>query len=139
MGYIGCEQHRKELRVMVLKSRNTLVLSAFLFLAVVIMLRLSGGFFEENAVRVIGSIFGASAENVPLLDFSTVNVSWLNPAEWTTDGITQDINTWLHTMIDSVLPAFIYMFNASMIHLAVITRAEWFGLAGVVAKGSALT
>lgn len=124
---------------MVLKSRNTLVLSAFLFLAVVVMLRISGGFFEENAVRVVGSIFGASAENIPLLDFSTVNVSWLNPAEWSADGLTENINSWLHSMIDSVLPAFIYIFNASMIHLAVITRAEWLGLAGVVTKGSVLT
>lgn len=119
---------------MVLKSRNTMVTSALLFLAVVILLRFSGAFLEDNVVRVVGSIFGGSAENVPLLDFSTVNVSWLNPADWSVDAMTQGVNDWMHSIIDTVLPAVIYAFNASMIHFAVITRAD--ALTAVLVKGS---
>lgn len=119
---------------MVLKSRNTMVTSALLFLAVVILLRFSGAFLEDNVVRVVGSIFGGAAENVPLLDFSTVNVSWLNPADWSVDAVTQGVNDWMHSIIDTVLPAVIYAFNASMIHFAVITRAD--ALTAVLVKGS---
>lgn len=119
---------------MVLKSRNTMVTSALLFLGVVILLRFSGAFLEDNVVRVVGSIFGGSAENVPLLDFSTVNVSWLDPTQWSTDSLAESVNGWMHGMIDAVLPAVIYAFNASMIHFAVITRAD--ALAAVLVKGS---
>lgn len=119
---------------MVLKSRNTMVTSALLFLAVVILLRFSGAFLEDNVVRVVGTVFGGSAENVPLLDFSTVNVSWLDPSSWSVDSLTESVNGWMHSAIDAVLPAVIYAFNASMIHFAVITRADaW---ATVLVKGS---
>lgn len=119
---------------MVLKSRNTMVTSALLFLAVVILLRFSGAFLEDNVVRVVGTVFGGSAESVPLLDFSTVNVSWLDPSSWSMASLTESVNGWMHSAIDAVLPAVIYAFNASMIHFAVITRADAF--AAVLVKGS---
>lgn len=109
---------------MVLKSRNTLVSSAVLFLLVVIMLRFTGGFFEENVVRVVGSIFGGNAENIPLLDFSTIDLSWINPLNWSMDGITEKVNLWFHDMIDSIMPATIAAFNAGVIHVSVLGRIE---------------
>lgn len=111
---------------MVLKSRNTMVTSAVLFLLVVILLRFTGGFFEENIVRVVGSISGGSAENIPLLDFSSVNMSWLNPSNWSMDDFTSGINEWLHEMIDSVLPAVINTVNIGAI-TALIARAKLLG------------
>lgn len=110
---------------MVLKSRNTLMSSAFVFLLVVVMLRFTGGFFEENVVRVVGSVFGGNAESIPLLDFSTINWSALNPMNWSLDGISERINQWFHDMIDSVLPATIAAVNAGVLHAAVLGRVEW--------------
>ncbi|MED4128486.1 PRD domain-containing protein [Shouchella miscanthi] len=95
---------------MVLKSRNTMVVSAVLFLIVVILLRFAGGLFEDNIAMFIGSIFGGNAESVPLIDFSSINLSWLNPSEWSMGDAMSSINAWLHDMIDSVLPAMINMF-----------------------------
>lgn len=118
---------------MLLKSRNTMVVSAVLFLLVVILLRLSGGFFEDNIVRVVGSIFGGSAEEVPLLDFSSVNLSWMNPANWSIDDVTSGVNQWLHDVIDSILPAVINTINAGAI-AAAISRMKLVG--ATVAKSA---
>lgn len=123
---------------MVYQSRNTLIASAVLFLTVVILLRFTGGFFEENVVRVVGSIFGGNAESIPLLDFSTINFGALNPLTWSMDGITTSVNEWFHTMIDSVIPAMIYSINATVIHMAVFTRVEMFGAGIKLAKFSAV-
>lgn len=111
---------------MVLKSRNTMVTSALLFLLVVILLRFSGGFFEDNIVRVVGSISGGNAENIPLINFSSVDMSWLNPADWSMDKFTSGINEWLHEMIDSILPAVINTVNVGAI-AAIITRVKLLG------------
>lgn len=111
---------------MLLKSRNTLVVSAVLFLLVVILLRLTSGFIEDNIVRVIGSIAGGAAESIPLIDFGTIDLSWINPMNWSFDGIATNVNEWLHTMIDSVLPAFIHTMNLGAI-LSFIARAQLIG------------
>lgn len=108
-----------------MKSRNTMVSSAVLFLLVVVMLRFTGGFFEENVVRVVGSIFGGNAENIPLLDFSTIDFSAINPLNWSTDGLKESINSWFHDMIDSVMPATIAAFNAGVLHMAIFGRIEF--------------
>ncbi|MGX1195887.1 hypothetical protein [Metabacillus sp. SLBN-84] len=118
---------------MVLKSRNTMVTSAVLFLLVVILLRFTGGFFEDNIVRVVGSISGGNAENIPLLDFSSVNMSWLNPSNWSTEEFASAINGWLHDMIDSVLPAFIHMTNVGLI-TTIAFRAQLISAAVAVGK-----
>ena len=118
---------------MLLKSRNTMVTSAVLFLLVVILLRFTGGFFEENIVRVIGSIAGGTAENIPLLDFSSVDLSWMNPTGWSTDGLTTFVNQWFHDVIDSVLPAFINTLNVGAL-AAFLTRSQMIGLAATAAK-----
>lgn len=120
---------------MVLKSRNTMVTSAVLFLLVVILLRFTGGFFEENIVRVVGSISGGSAENIPLLDFSSVNLSWLNPANWSMDQFMTGVNEWLHEMIDSVLPAVINTVNLGAI-AAIATRVKLLGVVATTAKAA---
>lgn len=117
---------------MVLKSRNTMVTSAVLFLLVVILLRFTGGFFEDNIVRVVGSIFSGNAENIPLLDFSSVDVSWLNPANWSMDEFMTGVNEWLHNLIDSVLPAVINTVNLGAI-TAMLARTK---LLGAVAKAA---
>lgn len=118
---------------MVLRSRNTMVTSAVLFLLVVILLRFTGGFFEDNIVRVIGTISGGSAENVPLLDFSSLDVSWLNPADWSMSEFMTGVNEWLHDMIDSVLPAVINTINLGAI-AAIVTRAKLLGVIATTAK-----
>lgn len=123
--------------VMVLKSRNTMVASALVFLGVVILLRLTGGLVEENIVRIAGSIFAGNAESVPMVDIGSVNWSVLDPSGWSLDAITQSINGWLHEVIDSVLPAFIYSVNVATVHVAVITRVEWMGALSGAIKGSA--
>jgi len=110
-----------------------MVTSAVLFLLVVILLRFTGGFFEDNIVRVIGSISGGSAENVPLLDFSSLDVSWLNPADWSMSEFMTGVNEWLHDMIDSVLPAVINTINLGAI-AAIATRAKLLGVIATTAK-----
>ncbi|MCR6108701.1 hypothetical protein HXA34_20605 [Salipaludibacillus agaradhaerens] len=116
-----------------LKSRNTMVASAVLFLLVVVLLRIAGGFFEDNIVRVIGAIFGGSAENIPLLDFSTIDFSWMNPSNWSMEEFTSGVNQWLHDMIDSVLPAFINTLNIGAI-MTTITRSQVLSMASTAAK-----
>lgn len=118
---------------MVLKSRNTMVASALLFLLVVILLRLSGGLFEENIVRVVGSIFGGNAENIPLIEVGSIDLSWINPANWSLDGITSGINDWMHDMVDSVLPAVINMVNVGAITL-IVTRFKLLSAAAAAVK-----
>jgi hypothetical protein len=118
---------------MVLKSRNTMVTSAVLFLLVVILLRFTGGFFEDNIVRVIGSISGGSAENIPLFDFSSVDVSWLNPTNWSMEQFMTGVNGWLHNMIDSVLPAVINTVNLGAV-TTIATRAKLFGVVATTAQ-----
>lgn len=118
---------------MLFKSRNTMVTSAVLFLIVVILLRLSGGFFEDNIVRVVGAIFGGSAENIPLLDFGSIDLSWLNPDSWSMSDMMSGINGWLHQMIDSVLPAFISFLNVGMITV-IITQYKLMSAATVAGK-----
>lgn len=109
-----------------LKSRNTMLTSAVLFLIIVILLRCAGGFFEDNITGFIGSIFGTKAENVPVIDFASMDVSWLNPAEWSMGDVMSGVNQWLHDMIDSVLPAFISVVNVGMI-TAIIVRIKIIG------------
>lgn len=101
-----------------------MIVSAVLFLIVVVLLRLSGGFLGDNVVRIVGAITGGNAENIPLLDFSSIDVSWLNPANWSLDGITEGINEWLHEVVDSVLPAMINTLSISMFHVIVIARTN---------------
>lgn len=120
---------------MVLKSRNTMVTSAVLFLLVVILLRFTGGFFEENIVRVVGSIFGGNAENIPLLDFSSVDTAWLNPTNWSMDEFMSGVNEWLHNVIDSVLPAVINTVNIGAV-TAIVARAKLLGAATTAAKAA---
>jgi len=110
-----------------------MVTSAVLFLLVVILLRFTGGFFEDNIVRVVGSISGGSAENIPLLDFSSLDMSWLNPANWSVDQFTSGLNEWLHDMIDSVLPAVINTINLGAI-ATIVTRAKLLGVVATTAK-----
>lgn len=110
-----------------------MVTSAVLFLLVVILLRFTGGFFEDNIVRVIGSISGGNAENIPLFDFSSVNLSWMNPANWSMDQFMTGVNEWLHEMIDSVLPAVINTVNLGAI-AAIVTRAKLLGVVAATAK-----
>lgn len=118
---------------MVLKSRNTMITSAILFLLVVILLRFTGGFFEDNMVRVVGAIFGGSAENIPLLDFSSINMSWLNPANWSLNEIMTNINGMFHDIIDSVLPAVINMINMGAIS-AIAIRVKLLSAVSSAAK-----
>lgn len=101
--------------------------SALVFLAVVLLLRLSGGFFGDNIVRVTGAIFAGNAENIPLLDFSTVDVSWLNPAEWGNMNLQESFNSWLHETIDVVIPAAISMMNVAVVHWIAMVRADVLG------------
>ncbi|WP_078598401.1 hypothetical protein [Evansella clarkii] len=119
-----------------LKSRNTMVTSAVLFLLVVILLRFAGGFFEDNVVRIVGAILGGNAEKIPILDFSSVNLSWMNPANWSMDEFASGINQWLHEMVDSILPAFIGTLNAGAVATTVsaITRTQLYSAATTVAK-----
>lgn len=111
---------------MVEKSRNTLLASAFVFLGIVLLLRLSGGFFEDNAVRVVGAIFGGSAEKVPLIEFDGISLASLGIdfGAWSLGDFTSGINAWTHEMVDTVMPAVIYSFNAMMIHAIAMMRVE---------------
>lgn len=111
---------------MVEKSRNTLLASAFVFLGIVLLLRLSGGFFEDNAVRVVGAIFGSSAEKVPLIQVEQISLASLgvDPSVWSLDAFKTSINSWTHEMVDTVLPATIYSLNAMMIHMVSMMRVE---------------
>lgn len=111
----------------VTSSRNTLVASAFVFLAVVLLLRLSGGFFEDNIVRVTGAIFAGNAENIPLLDFSTIDLSWMQPDQWQHMNPQESFNLWLHDTIDVVIPAAISASNVIVVQWIVIARADIFG------------
>lgn len=111
----------------VTSSRNTLVASALVFLAVVLLLRLSGGFFGDNIVRVTGAIFAGNAENIPLLDFSTIDVSWLNPAEWGNMNLQESFNSWIHETVDVVIPAAISMMNVAVVHWIALVRADILG------------
>lgn len=113
--------------MLLLKSRNTLVISAVLFLVVVVLLRLSAGFLGDNVVRIVGAIFAGKAENIPLLDFGTINLEWLDPSTWSMDGVTSNINQWLHEMIDSVLPAVISLFNVTMTQSIMAVQSEVWG------------
>lgn len=121
---------------MVLKSRNTMVVTAVLFLLLIIVVRLSGGFFEENVVRIVGAISGGKAENIPLLDFSSMGNSWLNPANWSISDMMSGVNEWFHDFIDSVLPAAINLFNLATIPVAATTTATRVTILGATAKVS---
>ncbi|WP_142301352.1 hypothetical protein [Shouchella clausii] len=79
-------------------------------------------------MRVIGSIFGGSAENIPLIDFGSVDLSWMNPANWSMGEIMSGVNQWFHDMIDSVLPAFINTLNIGAI-TALVTRVKLLSMA----------
>lgn len=109
--------------MLLLKSRNTMVISAVVFLIIVILLRLSGVLLGDNINRIVGAIFAGNAEKIPLLDFSSTDWSWLNPSEWSVDNIKEGINQWLHHMIDSVFPAVINTLNIAMINFIVIAKA----------------
>lgn len=115
-----------------------MVTSAVLFLLVVILLRFTGGFFEENIVRVVGSISGGTAENIPLLDFSTVDTSRLNPSNWSMDKFMTGVNEWMHDVIDSVLPAMINTINIGAI-TAVLTRGKLLSVMATAAKAAPAT
>lgn len=121
---------------MLLKSRNTMVASAIVFLGVVILLRFTGIVVEDNIARIAGSVFAGNAESIPLIELQSINTAWFDPSVWSMDTVTQAINTWLHDVIDSVLPAVIYTLNASVIHFAIITRVEWVGALSTVAKAA---
>lgn len=110
--------------MLVLKSRNTLVISAMVFLIIVILLRLSGGFLADNIERITGAIFAGNADKIPLLDFSSIDFSWLNPANWSVSGIKEAINEWLHDMVDSVLPAVINSVTIAMANVIVVAKTS---------------
>lgn len=110
-----------------IESRNTLLFSSFLFLGVVLLLRLSGSFFEENIVQVLGSVFGARAENVPVFSMDMIDFSALNPMAWSFENVKADINLRMHDFIDSVLPAFISTMNVGAI-LTILSQAKGLGM-----------
>lgn len=124
--------------MLLLKSRNTMVISAVVFLIIVILLRLSGGFLGDNIERIVGAIFAGNAEKIPLLDFSSTDWSWLNPSEWSVDNIKEGINQWLHDMIDSVFPAVINTLNIAMINFIVIARVTMVTATTNLAKASVI-
>lgn len=107
-----------------LKSRNTLVATAIFFIIIVLVLKFASGFFESNVERVMGAILGGKAESIPLIDFGSIDLSWLNPANWSTEGIRDAINEKAHEIVDSILPAVIHMANLAVIQFAVVLRAE---------------
>lgn len=115
-----------------------MVISAVVFLIIVILLRLSGGFLGDNIERIVGAIFAGNAEKIPLLDFSSTDWSWLNPSEWSVDNIKEGINQWLHDMIDSVFPAVINTLNIAMINFIVIARVTMVTATTNFAKASVI-
>lgn len=124
--------------MVLIKSRNTMVFSAVIFLVVVVLLRLTGGLFEDNIVRVVGSIFGGNAEDIPLIDFGSLNLSWLNPTTWSMEDTMSGFNEWLHETIDSVLPGIIHTLNLSTIHILAVVRTNAVGATALAVKLKAI-
>lgn len=100
-----------------------------MFLVVVIALRMMSGVFEDSILGIIGLTLGERAEGVPLIDWSSL--SWMNPSGWSTDGIKDAINGWVHDVVDSILPAFIYTFHITTIYAMMIVRVK---VAGTIAN-----
>lgn len=110
-----------------LKSRNAVLTSAIMFLIVVIALRLLNGVFEDSFLGIINLTLGDKAEGVPLIDWSSL--SWMNPGNWSLDGLSENINGWVHDLVDSVLPAVVYMFEITTLYAIILMRTK---VAGVI-------
>lgn len=110
-----------------LKSRNAVLTSAIMFLIVVIALRLLNGVFEDSFLGIINLTLGDKAEDVPLIDWSSL--SWMNPSNWSLDGLRESINGWVHDLVDSVLPAIIYTLEFTTLYLIILMRTK---VAGVI-------
>lgn len=123
--------------MLMLKSRNMMVVTALLFLFVVIMLRASGGLLEDNIARVVGSIFGGSAETIPVFEPDVSSIAWLNPTGWEPSGWLTKINDWAHNVVDSILPAFIHTFNVASASILMTARQNVIGL--IAQYGTATT
>ena len=120
------------------KSRNTMVVLAVFFLILVVLLRLAGGFLGNNIERIVAIIFKGGGEEIPLVDFSSIDLANLNPMNWSPSDITKTINNWLHDLIDNILPAVIYTFNLSMIHIYSVRKKYMLTTGAVSALGGSL-
>lgn len=109
-----------------LKSRNALLTSAIMFFIIVIVLRLMSDVFEDSFLGVINLTLGDKAEGVPLIDWSSL--SWMNPGNWSLDGLTENINGWVHDMVDAILPAGMLMLEATTLYAIVLMRTETAGV-----------
>lgn len=117
-----------------LKSRNTLVISAVLFLLVVILLRLSSLLIKDNVVGIVEAIVGGNMENIKIIDFASIDFSWIHPSNWSIDAITETLNRWMHDLIDNVMPAAISALNLTLVNVALVAKTT--EGAGVVAVAS---
>lgn len=115
-----------------LKSRNAVLTSAIMFLIVVIALRLLNGVFEDSFLGLINITLGDKAEGVPLIDWSSL--SWMDPGNWSMDGLTESINGWVHDLVDSVLPAMIYMIEITTMYAVILMRTQSAGVIMNVGK-----
>ena len=109
-----------------LKSRNALLTSAIMFLIIIIALRLMSDVFEDSFLGIINLTLGDKAEGVPLIDWSSL--SWMNPGNWSLDGLPETINGWVHDMVDSILPAGMLMFEATTLYAIVLMRTKEAGV-----------
>lgn len=89
------------------QSRNTLIVSAILFLVGVFLLRMSGGVIEDNVLRILTAVSNGQLKDVPLFDPSSIPFDKLSSDHWNGEQMRKDINEWAHDFLDSILPAFI--------------------------------
>lgn len=113
-----------------------MLVSAIMFLIVVVALRLMGGVFEDSMLGIINLAFGEKAEDVPLIDWSSL--SWMDPSEWSGEGFKEAINEWVHKMIDSILPAMVYLFHVSIVHAVIYVRMKVAGAVFTIGKWVAI-
>lgn len=89
------------------QSRNTIIVSAILFLLGVGLLRLSGGVIEDNVLRILTAVTNGQFKDIPLFDISSIKFEKLTSEHWNGEQMRRDINKWAHDVLDSILPAFI--------------------------------
>ena len=109
---------------MFLRTRNTAVITAILFLIVVIVLRVVANVFGSNIEQMVGAIFAGSAEDIQVFDLGSIDLSWLNPETWSFDEIASGLNAWFHSIVDAVFPAVISSVSHTPVYPIVAIQPE---------------
>lgn len=108
-----------------LRSRNTLIMFAILFLVMTVTFKFLVGFIVDNIIIYTGTIMETGTFDPAIFEvgWDKIDFSQLNPTRWNFNELKQSINGNLHEIVDLIAPALINIMSMVMAQTAFLKRS----------------